>query len=100
MLIFLGVLGLLQITILPGLLIRKYCGLHGGILEQMIQLFPLSLIANYLFIFALAALHLYNRAVLLALIIIELILIAFSYRRFLQSPLRDVFSAFSDGFLH
>lgn len=99
MLIFLGVLGLLQITILPGLLIRKNCGLHGGILEQMIQLFPLSLIANYLFIFALAALHLYNRAVLLALIIIELILLAFSYRRFLQSPLRDVFSTFSDGFL-
>lgn len=97
MLIFLGVLGLLQIIILPGLIIRNCCNLRGGILEQGIQLFSLSLIANYLLIFALSALHLYNRTVLLAVIVVELILILFLYRKVLRSPLRDVFSAWSDG---
>lgn len=95
MLILFGTLALLQSTILPGLLIRKLCSLRGGITEQIIRLLPLSLMANYLVIFLLAALHLYTRPVMLVLIVIEVFALLWLYRRTLLRPLSENFSAFA-----
>ena len=81
MLMFFGILGFLQTTILPALLIIRLFRLKGGLTEKLLRLFPLSLIANYLVIFALAALHLYTRRVVLVLIGLEITAILWIFRK-------------------
>ena len=99
MLIAFGILGLLQIMLLPALIIRKAARFHGGILEELLQLLPLSLIANYIFIFALASIHLYSRPIMLGTILIELLLILWLYRKTLLQPVNRTLSRIS-GSLH
>ena len=88
MLLLYGILGLLQITLMPGLIIMKAGKLRGGFTEQLIRLMPLSLIANYLLVFFLAALHIYIRPVILAVIAAELLCILWLYRGTIFQPLR------------
>ncbi|HQJ01979.1 MAG TPA: hypothetical protein PLX12_10280, partial [Flexilinea sp.] len=64
MLIFSGVIGLLQCVLLPGLILSKVFKIRGGLIERFLYLFPLSLVTNYLVIFLLAALRIYTRPVL------------------------------------
>ena len=42
MLIIFGILGLLQSTVLPALLLMKLCRLRGGITERLLWMLPLS----------------------------------------------------------
>ena len=86
MLILFGILGLMQVTLLPALIIMKAGKLRGGVTEQLIRLLPISLTANYLLIFLLAALHLYIRPVMLVLIAAELLCILWLYRGTLFQP--------------
>ena len=97
MLILSGTLAFLQSTILPGLLIRKVFRLRGGLTEQIIRLLPLSLMANYLVIFLLAALHIYTRGVMLGFIFIEIAVILWLYRNTLLCPVGENFHHLTDA---
>lgn len=95
MLILFGILGLLQITLLPALIILKAAKLRGGIIEQLLQLFPLSLTANYLLVFLLAALRIYTRPVLLGIILAEILCILWLYRKTILQPAGSAVSGIS-----
>ena len=97
MLMFFGILGFLQSTILPALLIIRLFRLKGGLTEKLLRLFPLSLIANYLVIFALAALHLYTRPVVLVLIGVEITAILWIFRKSLFRPVSETITAIGDS---
>ena len=82
-----GILGLLQSIILPALILIRIGKLRGGIVEQLLRMFPLSLIANYLLVYFLAALHLYTRPIMTAVIAAEILWILWLYRNTLCQPL-------------
>lgn len=90
-----GILGLLQVTLLPALIILKAAKLRGGIIERLLYLFPLSLTANYLLVFLLTALHLYTRPVMLGIIFIEILCILLLYRKTLLQGAGPFFSGIS-----
>lgn len=97
MMVLFGVLGLLQAMFLPGLLVRKIGKLRGGILEQLICLLPLSLLVNYLLVFLLAALHVYNRPVLLVIMAAEVLGLCLLYRESLTRPLSETFRRITEA---
>ena len=86
MLILFGILGLLQSTVLPGLLMIRLWKLRGGVIEQLLRLIPLSLITNYLLIFFLAASGFYTRPVMLGIIGAEVLALLWLYRDVLLRP--------------
>lgn len=90
MLIFSGVIGLLQCVLLPGLILSKVFKIRGGLIERFLYLFPLSLVANYLVIFLLAALRIYTRPVLSLLIAFEIFALLFLFRRSFRTPLKEI----------
>lgn len=81
MLVLFGILGLLQILLLPGLIIIRAAKLRGGLAEHLLRVVPLSMIYNYLLVFLLTALHLYRRPVMIAVIVLELAGILWLYRK-------------------
>ena len=98
MLMLFGILGLMQAVLLPALIIMKAGKLRGGITEQLIRLLPISMTVNYLLVFLLAALHLYTRPVMLALIAAEAFCILWLYRGTLSRPLNLTVSRVSEAF--
>ena len=98
MLMLFGILGLMQAVLLPALIIMKAGKLRGGITEQLIRLLPISMTVNYLLVFLLAALHLYTRPVMLALIAAEAFCILRLYRGTLSRPLALTVSRVSEAF--
>ena len=93
-----GTLGLLQSTLLPGLLLIRLCRLRGGIFEQLLRLLPMSLMTNYLLIFLLAKLHLYKKPVMLVLSAAEFVGILVLYRDVIRRPAGEIFSRISEAF--
>lgn len=90
MLIVFGILGLIQVLFLPALMIRKTAKLHGGIVESLLQLFPLSLISNYLLVYLLSALHIYSRPVMLGVILVEVLGCLWLYRDLIRQPVSAI----------
>ncbi|HOG60539.1 MAG TPA: hypothetical protein PKX76_04420, partial [Flexilinea sp.] len=90
MLIFSGVIGLLQCVLLPGLILSKVFKIRGGLIERFLYLFPLSLVTNYLVIFLLAALRIYTRPVLSLLIAFKIFALLFLFRRSFRTPLKEI----------
>lgn len=90
MLVFCGIVGLLQSILLPGLILLKIFKIRGGLIERFLILFPLSLVTNYLIIFLLAAFRIYTRPVLLLLIAIEILTLLFLFRRTFQTPMKEI----------
>lgn len=97
MLMLSGILGLLQSTLLPGLLMIRVCRLKGGITEQILRLIPLSLLANYLLIFFLAAVGAYTRPVMLVIIAAEILLLLWLYRDTLLRPVGETVFRVTDA---
>ncbi len=73
--LFLGVLSVFQLVILPGLLLIRLFPGKRTFLQQSVYIFMLSLLANYVVIFALTAVHLYLRSVVLILFAAEVALL-------------------------
>ena len=61
MLFFIGFISLLQILFLPGFVLARFFGIKDPI-PTLVLSFPLSLAANYLFVFSASGLGLFNRA--------------------------------------
>ncbi|HKW01854.1 MAG TPA: hypothetical protein VJN96_18650 [Vicinamibacterales bacterium] len=75
----LGLLSLLQITLLPGLALLGALRFDGPVLRRLLLSFGLSLTANYVAVFALTAAGLYVRPVVFAAFGAELVAIAWIY---------------------
>jgi hypothetical protein len=93
----LGILGILQITFLPGLIVLRLFNLRTNLLDKLLIIFGTSLISNYCIIFLLSLLGIYSRITLAVLILAELIAILWLYRRDLVLPVRNILEAMQDG---
>ena len=92
----LGVLGIIQITFLPGMIVLRLFQLRTNLLDKVLILFGTSLIANYCVIFLLSLLGMYSRITLGVLIVAELIAIVWLYRKDLVTPARIVLETAQD----
>ena len=81
---FLGILAILQMTLLPGLLLVKAFRLKFAAIQGLVYCFGLSLIANYIAVLLLTTLSLYRQAVTLALVAVEVAALVWLYRAELQ----------------
>jgi hypothetical protein len=70
---FLGILAILQMTLLPGLVLVKAFRLKLGTIQGLAYCFGLSLIVNYAAVLLLTTLGLYRQVVALALVAVEVI---------------------------
>jgi len=77
---FLGIISLLQITLLPGLIFTQIFNVSKSLTKIIIS-FSLSLIFNYQLIFLLTIFSLYNRVSVLIIFISEIILLLFVYTK-------------------
>lgn len=98
MLVILGTLGLLQSLFLPGLILRKFLKVRGGLTEELIRLIPLSLTANYLLVFLLTALRIFNRPVMLGIIFAESAALILLYKDTLRKPVKENLCGISAAF--
>ncbi len=85
--IFWGIAALFQEIFIPGLLIRKLIKIRGGIIEQMIYIFPISLIFNYLLVYFLAYLRIYTHVIFLLIMILETAGLCLIYRNILNQSI-------------
>lgn len=83
--LFLGVLAVLQLTLLPGLLLIRLFPAKRSLIQQLVYLFMLSLLANYAGVLLLVTVGLYLRSVVLALFVLECAAVAWLYRQQLQT---------------
>jgi len=77
----LGIIGILQILILPGLLFRKFYDLPKGFWFRLATLVGVSLITNYLFVFITTILGIFTQITTLIFIVLEVGVIAYLYRK-------------------
>lgn len=85
----LGMLAVLQITLLPGLLLIRLFDGRRGFIQNLAYVFALSVLSNYVGVLILVALNLYLRPVVFALFAIELVLLYRAYREALSTPVVD-----------
>jgi hypothetical protein len=76
----LGVLGVLQITLIPGLIARKVLKSQGNLVDGILMVFGLSLITNYCAIFLLTIFGIYTQAMLGVLVVAEMLALMWIYR--------------------
>jgi hypothetical protein len=95
--IVLGILGIIQITFLPGLIVLRLFNIRTNLLDKALIIFGTSLIANYCAIFLLSLLGIYTRIILGVLILAELIAILWLYRKELLTPARNILESAQDG---
>lgn len=88
----LGILAVVQITVLSGLLIYKFINVRGNLLDRILVIFGLSLIFNYCLVFLLSAIGIYTRSVFTIFVVGELIALIWLYRDALRTPM-DQFAA-------
>lgn len=90
MLLF-GILSVLQMVLLPGLLLIKIFKLKTDPVIQLILVFGLSLITNYLLVTALCIFHIYSKITIILIIIVEVVVFFWLYRKTLFTSLEDIF---------
>jgi hypothetical protein len=93
----LGILGILQITFLPGLIVLRLFNLRTNLLDKALIIFGTSLIVNYCAVFLLSLLGIYSRITLGSLVLAELITILWMYRKDLVTPFRNILEGMQDG---
>jgi hypothetical protein len=93
----LGILGILQITFLPGLIVYRFFHIRTNLLDKVLIAFGMSLIANYCAIFLLSLTGIYTRATLGILILGEILGILWLYRKELILPSKRILEAGRDG---
>lgn len=87
MLFVLGMLGVFQMTVLPGMLILKAARFRGGIIQTLALCFSISLLVNYMLVSGLAMLRIYQSVMVWGIFVIEVGLIIWLYFADLKIPL-------------
>ncbi len=89
----LGIIGIFQALILPGIIINKYVRFPKNFFFFVSSLIAFSLISNFIIVFFLTAIGLFIRPIILILLIIEIGFIIYLYRRELvELRLENVFT--------
>ena len=85
-----GIVGILQATVLPGLIFSRLFKPQGGPAFRVAATFLISMLVNFLLVYVLNWVHLYVRPVMLAIVIVELFTIIILYRSSLKTNFDDV----------
>ncbi|MQC26602.1 MAG: hypothetical protein DWG76_04020 [Chloroflexi bacterium] len=83
----LGILGIFQMILLPGLLLIRLFPSRRSAIHNLVAVFTLSLLANYVAVLVLTALKLYLRGVVFGIFVVELVLLWRLYRGWFARPL-------------
>ena len=78
MIIFFGLLGLLQCWFLPGLVLLLFIK-RIKFFEAILLSLPLSLVINYILIFSLSIFNIYKQDLIFLIIILEIVLIIYKF---------------------
>jgi len=81
----LGILGIFQVLLFPGILIKKFIKLPKNFFFSLSSVIGLSLITNFLFVFILTSLGIFVRWLVIILLLGELIAIVYLYRNELSN---------------
>ena len=95
----LGILSLAQITFIPGTLIIRITKVKTTGIQRLLFVFGFSLIANYIIVFILTALRIYQRPIVLTIFIIEIISLIWLFREKLNSPSSLTFNRIWESFV-
>ena len=87
--LILGLLSVFQVTLLPGLLIIRLFKSKFGFIQKLSYIFMLSLLANYVGVFALTSLQLYRRSVSMGIFVLELAAFIWLYRSDFHFPFSE-----------
>lgn len=93
----LGTLGFMQMTFLPGLVLQRFFKVQTRFFDNILMIFGLSLIANYILVFLLALLGIYTRITLGVLILAELAAILWLYRDALNASVEPALDSLRTG---
>ena len=93
----LGLLGILQIILIPGLIVYRFFSIRANLLDKALIVFGTSLVANYCVVFLLSLLGIYTRITLSILILAEFVAIVWLYRKELVTPAKNILEAAQDG---
>ena len=85
----LGILGILQMTILPGIILMKKINHQTRPIAYAIGVISTSLVFNYCMVFATTTLHVYNRVTLFFIAAFEIGLIIWLYLEAINKPIDD-----------
>jgi hypothetical protein len=88
--IYAGLLSLLQILFLPGLILNSFNEKESGILYRICYIVAFSMLINLALVVLLVSIHTYLFSVIFAIIIIELVVIVFLYRKQLSTPIGNL----------
>ncbi|MDF2940345.1 MAG: hypothetical protein K0R66_987 [Gammaproteobacteria bacterium] len=84
---FLGILSIIQMAFLPGFILCRVLKLEQALPSKWALYFFLSLVANYLLVYVLTSLHIYNSVVLRSLVAIEtLVAFRLSWEQLIKRP--------------
>jgi len=93
----LGVLGVMQITFIPGLVCYKSFKFRANLFDKVLIIFGTSLILNYCGVLLFSILHIYTRITLVVLLLGEIVAILWLYRNDLKTPVNSLLNAAQDG---
>lgn len=77
----LGIIGILQVLLIPGLIIQRFLILPKGFWIKASAIIGLSLITNYLFVFFMTLLDIFTQFSVLVLVLLESITLIYFYRK-------------------
>lgn len=93
----LGILGFMQMTFLPGLVLQRFFKLQPRFFDKVLMIFGLSLIANYVIVFLLTLLGIYTGITLSVVILAELVAIIWFFRDGLNTSVEQVLDSVRAG---
>lgn len=93
----LGILGVMQITFIPGLILYRFFRLQVPLVDRVMIIFGTSMVLNYCVIFLLTILGIYTRTTLSILILGELAAIFWLYRNSLKTSSQAILEATQNG---
>jgi uncharacterized membrane protein len=100
MLFILGVIGLCQVTFLPGLILVKVLKVKGNLVTKAVIIFGLSLFINYVLGFLLTTIRIYTQSTMIILAGLEIIAAVFVYRKELMTKTPDLLTRVWEKILH
>ena len=96
----LGIVGIFQVLLFPGLIFRKFFNLPKGFWIRFSTIVGISLIANYLFVFITTILGIFTQITALIAVGLEIIALIYLYRKeILSFNIGDFLAAVWDGLI-
>ena len=89
MIVTLGILSFAQLVVVPGFIVSRSMKLRG-LINYILFVMPVSLIANYIFVFSATSLGIYNQKIVLLFFVAEFVCIIYLIRQTLNKNLGEI----------